>query len=198
MSAPSSRRVPNPVLVVLGVAVLVLLVGWTVASVGGTTGGAAEAPCQGAAHDVHLTSPSDIGTIPLDRSQVTNADTIVRTTMATGRTPTAATIALATAMQESALLNLDHGDDAGPDSRGLFQQRLQFYGDVDVMDPAAATRAFLDRLDRVPGWESMEPHDAIQSVQRAAYPELYADWIDPATGWADRLWAYAEACPSAP
>ena len=107
----------------------------------------AEPRCRGAWADLRLTSPSDIGTIRLDGSQVGNADTIVRTTMATGRTRQAATIALATAMQESALLNLDHGDEAGPDSRGLFQQRLQFYGDVDVMDPASATRAFLDRLD---------------------------------------------------
>jgi hypothetical protein len=157
----------------------------------------AEAACRGAWADLGLTSPSDIGTIRLDRSQVANADTIVRTTITTGRTPQAATIALATAMQESALLNIDHGDEAGPDSRGLFQQRLQFYGGVDVMDPASATRAFLDRLDAVDGWPSMPPAEAIQAVQRAAYPEMYADWIAPAQGWADALWAHAAACPTA-
>ena len=157
----------------------------------------AESACRGAWSDLHLTSPSDIGTIRLDRAQVANADTIVRTTMATGRTTQAATIALTTAMQESALLNIDHGDAAGPDSRGLFQQRLQFYGDIDVMDPASATRAFLDRLDTVSGWQSMPPAKAIQSVQRAAHPEMYAAWVGPAQGWADALWAHAQACPTA-
>jgi hypothetical protein len=157
----------------------------------------AESACRGAWSDLRLTSPSDIGTIRLDRAQVANADTIVRTTMATGRTPQAATIALTTAMQESALLNIDHGDAAGPDSRGLFQQRLQFYGDIDVMDPASATRAFLDRLDTVSGWQSMPPAKAIQSVQRAAHPEMYAAWVGPAQGWADALWAHAQACPTA-
>ena len=107
-------------------------------------------------------------------------------------------MALATAMQESALLNLAHGDEAGPDSRGLFQQRLQFYGGVDVMDPATATRAFLDRLDQVPGWQAMAPEDAIQSVQRAAYPELYAEWIAPATTWVDQLWTEVAACEVPP
>ncbi len=154
----------------------------------------AEPGCQRVATDLELTTPSDIGTIPLADVQIENADIIVRTAMATGRTRTAATIALATAMQESALLNIAHGDEAGPDSRGLFQQRLQFYGDVDVMDPASATTAFLDRLDAVSGWQDLAPHEAIQSVQRAAYPELYAGWIDPAAIWTDALWTRAETC----
>lgn len=191
MSARPSRRVPSPIVIVLVASVLVIVAAWAVAAL---TEENAEATCRDAPRDLHLTSPSDIGTIPLDRTQVANADTIVRTTMATGRTRQAATVALATAMQESALLNLDHGDQAGPDSRGLFQQRLQFYGDVDVMDPAAATRAFLDRLDTVPHWTSMPPAEAIQRVQRAAYPELYAAWVGPAGTWADALWTYSESC----
>ena len=191
MPSRPSRRVPSPVVLVLVTSVLVVVVAWAAAAL---TEHDDQATCRDTPRDLHLTAPSDIGTIPLDRTQVANADTVVRTTMATGRTPQAATVALATAMQESALLNLDHGDEAGPDSRGLFQQRLQFYGDVDVMDPAAATRAFLDRLDTVPHWTSMPPADAIQTVQRAAYPERYADWIGPAGTWADALWTYAESC----
>ena len=192
MPAALPRRVPSPVVIVLIASVLAIVVAWALAST--SEEDAAEASCRGAAHDLRLTSPSDIGTIPLDRTQIANADTIVRTTMATGRTPQAATVALATAMQESALLNLDHGDEAGPDSRGLFQQRLQFYGDVDVRDPASATRAFLDRLDAVPDWTTMPPAEAIQSVQRAAHPELYGEWIAPAQGWTDALWTYAGSC----
>ncbi len=157
----------------------------------------AAASCRGPSRDLHLTAPSDIGTIPLADPQIANADTIVRTAMATGRSRQAAVVAVTTAMQESALLNLDHGDEAGPDSRGLFQQRPRFYPGVDVMDPAAATRAFLDRLDAVPGWSTMPTADAIQAVQRAAYPELYGTWVGPASEWVDSLWGYAESCPSA-
>ncbi len=160
-------------------------------------GDQAAASCRGPSRDLHLTAPSEVGTIPLDDSQVANADTIVRTAIATGRTRQAAVIAVTTAMQESALLNLDHGDEAGPDSRGLFQQRPRFYPGVDVMDPASATRAFLGRLDAVPGWSTMPPAEAIQSVQRAAYPDLYERWVGPASGWVDSLWGYAESCPSA-
>ena len=185
---PAGRR---PLLAALVATVLVLIGGWAAMSVGSDD---AEASCRGASADLRLTAPSEVGTLPLDDSQIANADTIVRTAMRTGRSPQAATLALATAMQESALLNIDHGDEAGPDSRGLFQQRLQFYDHIDVMDPAEATEAFLDGLDDVPGWQDLPPADAIQSVQRSAHPHLYADWVGPARGWTDALWSYAEAC----
>ena len=53
------------------------------------------------------------------------------------------------------------------------------------------------RLDTVTGWSSMAPATAIQSVQRAAHPELYANWIAPAGTWTDALWSYARSCPDA-
>jgi hypothetical protein len=194
MAAPAPRRVPGPVLALL-VAALVLVVGaWGFVAL---TEEGSSAACLDAADALDLTAPSDIGTIPLDDAQIGNADTIVRTAMATGRSRQAATLAVATAMQESALLNIDHGDEAGPDSRGLFQQRLQFYGHIDVMDPAEATKAFLDHLDDVPGWGTMAPADAIQSEQRSAHPHLYAEWIGPAGGWVDAIWSHAEACTTA-
>jgi hypothetical protein len=192
MAAPSPRRVPGPVLVVLMASLVAVVGAWAFVAVGED---GAEAACGDAADVLQLTAPSEIGTIPLDDSQVANADAIVRATMASGRSRQAADLAVATAMQESALLNIAHGDEAGPDSRGLFQQRLQFYGHVDVMDPAAATLAFLEQLDAVPGWTTMRPADAIQSVQRSAHPELYSAWIEPAGGWVDAIWAHAEACP---
>jgi hypothetical protein len=43
----------------------------------------------------------------------------------------------------------------------------------------------------------MAPATAIQSVQRAAHPELYANWIAPARTWTDALWAHAQSCPDA-
>ena len=87
----------------------------------------------------------------------------------------AVVIALATAMQESTLRNLDHGD---RDSLGLFQQRpSQGWGTPEqVQDPAYAAGQFYDRLVRVPGWDTMRLTDAAQIVQRSGFPEAYQRW----------------------
>jgi hypothetical protein len=79
-------------------------------------------------------------------------------------------------MQESKLRNIDHGDLAGPDSRGLFQQRpSQGWGTQEqIMDPYFAANAFYDALVKIPGYESLEITDAAQRVQRSAFPTAYA------------------------
>src|SRR5699024_10612592 len=65
--------------------------------------------------------------------------------------PRAASIALATAYQESQLRNLDHGD---RDSLGLFQQRpSQGWGSAgEIMDPVFSTNAFYDALTTIDGY----------------------------------------------
>jgi len=55
-----------------------------------------------------------------------------------------ATIAVATAMQESRLRVIDFGDLAGPDSRGLFQQRDPWGPYAERMDPVISTQLFLN------------------------------------------------------
>ncbi|RZE50700.1 hypothetical protein C0Q98_31685 [Streptomyces albidoflavus] len=82
-------------------------------------------------------------------------------------------IAIATALQESGLRNLDHGD---RDSVGLFQQRpSQGWGTrAQIMTPAYAAERFYRGLLRVRGWESMRVTDAAQAVQRSGFPEAYA------------------------
>ncbi|WP_327025158.1 M23 family metallopeptidase [Micromonospora sp. NBC_01739] len=86
-------------------------------------------------------------------------------------------IAVATALQESSLIN--HGD-LGPnndhDSLGLFQQRpSQGWGTPEqIMNPAYAAATFYEALLRVPGWERLSLTDAAQKVQRSAYPDAYA------------------------
>jgi hypothetical protein len=86
----------------------------------------------------------------------------------------AASIALATAYQESKLYNIDYGD---RDSVGLFQQRpSQGWGSVEqLMDPVYSTHAFYDALQKVDGYDSLEITVAAQEVQRSAYPDAYAD-----------------------
>ena len=86
----------------------------------------------------------------------------------------AATIALATAYQESKLYNIESGD---RDSLGLFQQRpSQGWGSQEqILDPYYATNAFYDALAEVDGYETMPVTEAAQEVQRSAYPDAYAD-----------------------
>src|SRR5690606_10999458 len=75
------------------------------------------------------------------------------------------------AMTESSLLNIDHGDAAGPDSRGLFKQR-DSWGPVSVrMDPAGAAGLFFDRLETITGWQQLAPWMAAQQVQHSAFPD---------------------------
>jgi hypothetical protein len=115
-------------------------------------------------------------TAELAPDQAVYASLITAVAVQRGLPPRAATIALATAMQESKLRNIEHGDQAGPDSRGLFQQRpSQGWGtEEQIMDPFYATNAFYDALVKIPGYESMEITDAAQRVQRSAFPTAYA------------------------
>lgn len=113
-------------------------------------------------------------TVELDVEQAENAALITAISVGRGLPARAATIALATAYQESKLYNLEHGD---RDSAGLFQQRpSQGWGSFEqVTDPYYATKAFFDELAEVEGYETMEVTDAAQEVQRSGYPEAYAD-----------------------
>lgn len=103
-----------------------------------------------------------------------NAALISAVAVDRGLPPRAASIALATAYQESQLRNLDHGD---RDSLGLFQQRpSQDWGTPEqIMDPVYATNAFYDALVRIKGYESGDINDVAQKVQRSGHPEAYRD-----------------------
>lgn len=122
----------------------------------------------------------DDKTAELAPDQAVFASLITAVAVQRGLPPRAASIALATAMQESKLRNIGHGDTAGPDSRGLFQQRpSQGWGTEDqVMDPHYAVNAFYDALVKIPGYETLDITDAAQRVQRSAYPRAYAQHED--------------------
>jgi peptidoglycan DL-endopeptidase CwlO len=89
--------------------------------------------------------------------------------------PRAWVIALATARQESTLINWDRGD---RDSVGLFQQRpSQGWGTpADLKDPTYAATKFYQRLVQVPNWQTIPVTEAAQAVQRSAFPNAYARW----------------------
>ncbi|WP_454698983.1 hypothetical protein [Arthrobacter humicola] len=125
----------------------------------------------------------------LATDQAANAALITAVAVRRGLPPRAASIALATAMQESKLRNIGHGDHAGPDSRGLFQQRpSQGWGtEEQVMDPYYASGAFYDALVKIPEYESLEITAAAQQVQRSAYPQAYAEHEDMGRVFASAL-----------
>jgi hypothetical protein len=111
----------------------------------------------------------------LDVEQAANAATIAAIGRQAGLPDHAVTVALAAALQESKLHNLDYGD---RDSVGLFQQRpSQGWGPrAELMVPTYAATAFYAKLRTVPGWATMPVADAAQSVQRSASGQAYAQW----------------------
>ena len=102
-------------------------------------------------------------------------------------------IALAAAMQESSLRNIDYGD---RDSIGLFQQRPSAgWGKKSLLlNPDHASRLFYggpsnpnkgktSGLLDVKGWRTMSVTKAAQKVQISAYPNAYAKWETSARAW---------------
>lgn len=118
--------------------------------------------------------------------QADNAALLSGIAGARGLPARAVTIAIATALQESKLKNIDYGD---RDSVGLFQQRpSQGWGTVEqIMDPVYSTGKFYDGLVRVPGYEEMEITEAAQAVQRSGFPEAYSQHEGRARAWASAL-----------
>lgn len=107
--------------------------------------------------------------------QLHNASLIVAAARKLQLPDRAAVIGVATAMTESALINVDHGDAYGPDSRGVFQQRSG-WGALSVrMNPgAAATLFFKAMLRDVPNWQYLPLTQVAATVQRNRYPDAYA------------------------
>lgn len=123
--------------------------------------------------------------------QMTIARTIVNTT-AHRRLPRRATVlAVATALVESGLRNLDHGD---RDSLGVFQQRpSQGWGArAQLLDPVYATNAFLDRLVSIPSWQRLPDGVAEQLVQRSGFPGRYAPQHRAASAIVAKFWRAPE------
>jgi murein DD-endopeptidase MepM/ murein hydrolase activator NlpD len=91
-------------------------------------------------------------------------------------------IGVMTALGESSLRVIDYGDSAGPDSRGLFQQRANgAWGSyADRMDPRTSATNFFNALVRVAGWETLPATIAAHRTQRNADPFHYERFEAPA------------------
>jgi len=114
--------------------------------------------------------------------QLTNAAYIMNAATALNLDRVAQIIGVMTAMGESSLRVVDHGDTAGPDSRGLFQQRDNgAWGSLaDRMDPTISATNFFKALERVDGWEALHPTIAAHRVQGNADPYHYEKFYAPA------------------
>jgi LysM repeat protein len=130
---------------------------------------------------------------PLTETMAANARIIIEVGRSLGVPEYGIIIALATAMQESSLRNIDWGD---RDSVGLFQQRPSTgWGTAaEIMDPRHATYLFFHGragytrgLLDIAGWQSMALTVAAQKVQISAYPDAYAKWETSARAWFSQL-----------
>lgn len=124
--------------------------------------------------------------------QAVNAATIAAVGTGRGMPERAVTIALATALQESGLRNIEHGD---RDSLGLFQQRpSQGWGTPkQIMEPTYAAGVFYEHLAKVPGYTRLPLTVAAQRVQRSGFPQAYAKHEPDATLLAAALTGRAAA-----
>ncbi|MFI5526999.1 C40 family peptidase [Kitasatospora sp. NPDC051853] len=113
--------------------------------------------------------------VKLTTEQINNASLIHQVAVQLQLPAQASVIAIATAMQESTLVNITFGD---RDSLGLFQQRpSQGWGTpAQIMDPVYSSKKFYSVLVTVPLWEALPVTVAAQRVQRSGFPDAYARW----------------------
>jgi len=136
-------------------------------------------------------SPTTVGAIDVPRgpvagfcqSELVNAAKIMIAARDMGIGRRTQTVGVMTAIGESKLRNLDYGDAAGPDSRGVFQQRDNgAWGTLaQRMDPYLSARAFFTKLTRVPGWQTMDPTALAHAVQ-----------VNADAGYYGQFWSRAE------
>lgn len=122
----------------------------------------------------------------VDPEQAYNAAIISGVSIKRGLPPRAASIALATAYQESDIHNLDYGH---ADSIGLFQQRpSKGWGtEAQIMDPWYSSKSFYKELVKVKKWKTRDINDVAQAVQRSAFPDAYRKHVDKARTLASSL-----------
>ena len=153
-----------------------------------------------------LVNPAAVAAVPagtpgaitlLTAEMEANARVIVSVGRNLGVSDYGIVIALAAAMQESSLRNINYGH---LDSVGLFQQRPSSgWGSVaQLTDPAHAAKLFYGGpsnpnagitrgLLDISGWSALTVTQAAQKVQISAYPDAYAKWETSARFWLSEL-----------
>jgi len=127
------------------------------------------------------------GPLPgLSARQSDHARVIASTAKSMNLPQSACVIAISVALVESSItiyansnvpasLNIPH-EAVGSDhfSVGIFQQQTPMWGTVEqCMGVASSATLFYNALQRVSGWQSLDPGVAAQKVQKSAYPDRY-------------------------
>lgn len=130
-----------------------------------------------------------------DHEQLVNAAQIMLAAQKLGLTARDQQIGVMTAIGESSLRVLDYGDNVGPDSRGLFQQRGNgAWGSYeDRMNPFVSATNFYKVETTIQGREAMEPTLVAHAVQRNADPYHYEPFWEPAGAVVQALGGIKEA-----
>src|SRR5256714_14213705 len=162
-----------------GLLAVVLLIGGAAGGVVAVIFGGGARAAAALACTATVTNP---GATPagLSAEQARNAAVIIGVGQRMGIPVRGWVITVATALQESDLINSGAATDH--DSLGLFQQRpSQGWGTpAQIMNPDYAARKFYEHLLRVPGWQTMPLTDAAQAGPRSAFPDPYAKHEPPA------------------
>lgn len=202
MSSPEQSKgigvglaIASPLIVVVLILGLVVLVsGPDACADDGAGGGNSDTDTPGKTVDPDDIPVDNVG--PYKKDQLVNAAIIMNAAADTNLSEHAQVLGVMAAIGESTLINTDQGDAAGPDSRGLFQQRGQGWGtEEERMDPYISATGFFGTGDHaeapgltdVDGWEDMEPTRAIHAVQANQNPDHYADFEQDARDIVDAL-----------
>lgn len=105
--------------------------------------------------------------VAMRKDQMGNANAIISVGASMNAGRKVIVCAIMTAIQESTLTNIGYGDEAGPDSCGLFQQRDSWGTRAERLDPATAARLFYQRAIPVHKSDPARPYwDVCYAVQR--------------------------------
>jgi len=158
----------------------------------------APSSCQPASSDPAVTATAT-GVAGWSAEQVGNAVAIINAGLQVpGVTLRDQGIAVMTAIGESNLIDVTHGDAAGPDSLGLFQQRTSWGTAAQRLDPTYAATSFYKRLVTIPNRDSMEPTIEAHTVQVNANADYYAPYWEPACALVQALTGQNPAQASSP
>lgn len=117
---------------------------------------------------------------PWSAQQVAVAKEIIDRGIERGLDDWTITVAVMTAMSESSLKSLSHGDAARNDTVGVFQEGPERGPLSKRMNPADAADIFWDYLEKVPGYRDMAPTIAAHRTQANADPWHYKPMWDDA------------------
>lgn len=123
--------------------------------------------------------PAQVG--PYGKVAIANAAQIVKGATDSGLDSWGMAVGVMTAAGESGLKVIDRGDAAGPDSRGLFQQRANgAWGSyADRMSPYTSSKSYFEVLMKLRGYRQLPPTIAAHRVQRNADSNYYTPfWSD--------------------